>query len=107
VVAVEAARAGTRAAGRAVATAASRAKGPLIVGGAAAAGIAGAAAARNHGGSRSRRRKRFGGIKLPTRNAKLDLDTVASTGQRIASFGQQLSDVASALDQVGGRSKKR
>jgi len=106
--ATEAARAGTRAAGRAVATAASRAKGPLILSGAAAAGIAGAVAARNRGGSfQLKKRRRLGGIALPKRNGKVDLDSVASAAQSVASLGQQVADVASALDKSGVGKKSR
>jgi hypothetical protein len=75
--------------------------------GATAVGIAGAVAAKNRGGGiRLRKRRRFGGVPLPGRNGKLDLDSVASAAQRVASVGQQVADVASALDTTRRSSKK-
>ena len=75
--------------------------------GAAAAGIVGAVAAKNRGGSlRLRKRRRLGGISLPKRNGRLDLDSVASAAQRVASVGQQVADVASAIETTSRRAKK-
>jgi hypothetical protein len=91
---------GTKAAGRAVATAAQRAKTPLVVGAAAAAGIAGGLVAKRlSNGSRSKG-MRLSDISLPIRDGKLDLDAIASAAERVGSFGQQLGDVANALKRV-------
>jgi|SRR5215208_5100721 len=85
-----AALAGTRAAGRAVVLAASKAKAPLIAGGAAAAGLAGGLALTSE-----RKRKR--------RGPSFDLDSATAAAKRVGSYGQQIAEVAEALEQTRKR----
>jgi hypothetical protein len=99
IAAKDAAAAGTKAAGKAVAAAASKAKTPLIVGGAAIAGVAGGLVAKNRVSSSKRgRRPRFS---LPTRDGKLDLDAVASAARRVGAMGEQVGEIANALERAG------
>jgi hypothetical protein len=82
--------AGTKAAGRAAAAGASRAKTPLIAGGVAIAGLAGGVAVKNRAGSG---RRRSPGRRL----AELDLDSVAAAARRVSTLGQQVADIATAV----------
>jgi hypothetical protein len=84
----QAAVAGTREAGLAVAGAARKAKVPLMMGGAAAAGMAGGLAA-----IRARRR----------RAPKLDLDWLASAAKQVSTVSSQIGDIAGAMERRGTR----
>jgi hypothetical protein len=93
-----AAVAGTKAAGRAAAAAATRAKTPLIFGGMAIAGIAGGVAVKNRTGApRPKPRRRLAGLPWPIRDEKIDLDAVAAAARRVSTLGQQVADVAVAI----------
>jgi hypothetical protein len=95
----------TKAAGSAVAGAASRAKTPLIAGGTALAGAAVGAAVKdrlNSGGSKHPL-KRIRGSSLGKPGAALrrvDLDTVKSVADRMSAYGRQASDVAEAVEKT-------
>ena len=102
VAAQHAAAAGTRAAGRAVAAAASQGKTPLIVGGAAITGLAGGLVANRR--LRRSRRSRFAGFSL--RDGSLDLDAVASAARRVGSLGQSVADMADAAQATQRRGAK-
>jgi hypothetical protein len=102
----KAAAAGTKAAGRAVASAASQAKVPLVIGGAAVTGAAGALIAKNRWGGSGRGRGGRRRISLPMRNGKLDLDAVASAARRVGAIGEQVGDVANAIQRVGDGAKR-
>ena len=96
----KAAVAGTKAAGRAVAVVAERGKKPLIVGGAAMAGVlAGLIALRRNGGSNHLGSGRW----IPMRDGRLDLDAIAEAAKTAGSFGQQLSDIGTAIETVQRR----
>jgi hypothetical protein len=101
----QAAVAGTKAAGHAVAGAVGRARTPLIVGGALIAGVVGGVAAKSRAGLRPGRR-RLAGAPLPTWGGKLDLDAVASTARRVSVLGQQVADVAAAFQAADERNHK-
>jgi hypothetical protein len=45
------------------------------------------------------------GIPLPIRDGKLDLDAVASAAHSVGSVGQQVGDIASALQAQQGKRK--
>ena len=81
------AAAGTRAAGKAARIAVSEAKVPLITGGAALAGLAGGLAV-------LRRRNDF------RSNGVLDLDKLISGAQRLGSFGEEVGELAAALQRA-------
>lgn len=93
----KAAAAGTRAAGKALSSATSRAKTPLIAGGAAAVGLVGGMAlfkrARSHepGMVESIRAAVSG------RDGTLDLDVIVEAARRIGSVGDQVAAVADAV----------
>jgi hypothetical protein len=93
----------TKAAGRAVAGAASKAKTPLIAGGTALVGVAAGAFAKNRLDGRSRGPlKRIGaGIGKPaSKLGKLDLDTVKTTADKVSSYSRQASDIAAAVERT-------
>jgi hypothetical protein len=84
----KAAAAGTRAAGKAVSSAVSRAKVPVIAGGAAAAGLVGGLAVirRHQGGTR--------------RNGAFDFDNIIAAAQRLGSFGEEIGRAATAIQRA-------
>ena len=45
-------------------------------------------------------------MSLPIKDGKLDLDAVASAARRAGSIGQQLGDVASAIERAGSAAKR-
>ena len=103
-------------------TAASKAKTPLMVGGAAIAGVAGVvggAAIRNK--IQSNRagpvRKRLNGFHMPNMpkpgkaidvdkmRKSVDFDKVASTAQRVGTYGRQVGEVAGAVERASKAAK--
>ena len=98
----------TKSAGRAVAEAASKAKTPLIAGGTALAGAAAGAVLKDRlAGTRSKNPlKRLGGVSLPKPDlGKLDLEQVKSAAERVSAYGQQASDIASAVEKTRKKNK--
>ena len=94
-----------KASGRAVADAASRAKTPLIAGGTALAGAAGGALIKSRlgaGNSKKSPLKRLGSYRPMTKLdlGKVDLDTVKTFATQMKSYGQQVSDVADAVEKT-------
>jgi hypothetical protein len=85
----KAAAEGTRAAGKAVSLAVSRAKVPLITGASAAAGLAGGIAVINRRKGKKRRRSGTG------------LDAVVAAARRAGTVGEEISHVASAIQEQG------
>ena len=92
--------AGTRAAGKAVSAATSRARTPLIAGGAALAGLAGGLALIN------RARNGSGLGRRSSKDGAFDLDSIASAAKRLSSFGDQVGVIASAVQGLSEGSKK-
>jgi hypothetical protein len=91
----EAAAAGTRAAGKALAGVARQAKVPLVIGGAATAGLVGGLAVRARAKRSSRR---FGGgLPLPMRDGKLDLEAIEAAAKRLSSVTNQIGEIAGAM----------
>jgi len=90
----KAAAAGTRAAGKALSLSISRARVPLVAGGAAAAGLAGGLAV-------IRRRENL------SRNRSLDFDKLISGVQRLGSFGEELAQLATAIQRAADSSKSK
>ena len=93
----------TKAAGRAVADAASKAKTPLIVGGTALVGVAAGAVAKSRIESRSQGPlKRIGGGigKSASKLGRVDLGTVKSTADKVNSYSRQASDIAAAVEKT-------
>ncbi len=99
---------GTKGGGRAVADAASKAKLPLIAGGTAIVGAATGVVLKDRlGASKSKNPlNRLGGMSMPKSVAKLDLDTVKSAADRVSAYGQQASDIASAIEKTRKESKQ-
>jgi len=115
-----------------VSTAASKAKTPLMVGGAAIAGVAGVvggAAIRNkiQGNRAGPVRKRLNGFHMPNMpkpgkaidvdkmrksvdfdkmRKSVDFDKVASTAQRVGSYGRQVGEVAGAVERASKAAKQ-
>ncbi len=98
---------GTKAGGRAVADAASKAKLPLIAGGTAIVGAATAVVLKDRlGASKSKNPlNRLGGMSMPKSVAKVDLDTVKSAADRVSAYGQQASDIAGAIEKTRKKNK--
>jgi hypothetical protein len=97
----------TKAAGHAVANAASKAKTPLIAGGTALVGAAAGAVVKDRlAANRSNNPlKRLRGVSMPKPAtkldlSKLDLDTVKSAADRVSAYGQQASDIAAAVEKT-------
>jgi hypothetical protein len=102
----------TKAAGHAVADAASKAKTPLIAGGTALVGVAAGAMAKDRlAANRSNNPlKRLRGVSMPKPVSKLDLskldmDTVKSAAERVSVYGQQASDIAAAVEKTRKKNK--
>ena len=98
---------GTKAGGRAVADAASKAKVPLIAGGTAIVGAATGVVLKDRlGASKSKNPlNRLGGMSMPKSVAKVDLDTVKSAADRVSAYGQQASDIAGAIEKTRKKNK--
>ncbi len=95
-------------AGRAVGSAVSKAKVPLVAGGAALAGAAGGLAL----GARQMRRHRRIGMTMPRRpQVKVNSRDIAKAAKEVGSFGAQVGHLASELQQAresnGGAEKHR
>ena len=90
----------TKAAGHAVASAASKAKVPLIAGGTAIAGAAAGAVLKDRFDRSRSPLKRLSNVSIPKSAKRLDLDTVKSAAERVSAYGQQASDVAAALEKT-------
>lgn len=97
----------TKAVGSAVGEAASSAKTPMVAGGTALIGVAVGAVLKdrldNKGSKNPLRRLR--GVSMPksVRNAdlsKIDLRTVKNAAERVSAYGQQASDIASAVEKT-------
>jgi hypothetical protein len=99
----------TKAAGHAVADAASKAKTPLIAGGTALVGAAAGAVVKDRlAANRSKNPLKRLSIPKPARNldlSKVDLDTVKSAAERVSAYGQQASDIASAVEKTRKKNK--
>jgi hypothetical protein len=102
----------TKAAGHAVADAASKAKTPLIAGGTALVGAAAGAVVKDRlAANRSNNPlKRLRGVSMPKPAtkldlSKLDLDTVKSAAERVSAYGQQASDIAAAVENTRKKNK--
>jgi hypothetical protein len=94
-------------AARGVASFAKKAKAPLLAGGAGAAGVAAALAVR----TRSRRRRKVLGVSLPkTTDFKVDAkkvtEAIADAAKRADRFGQNMSRVASGVQDVSETANK-
>jgi hypothetical protein len=88
-------------AGQTIATAAGKAKTPLIAGGTALLGAAAGAAIKDRLSDRSKGPiKRMRDASMPRSVTKLDLDTVKSAADRISAYGQQASDIAAAVEKT-------
>jgi hypothetical protein len=90
----------TKHAAHAVADAASKAKTPLIAGGTALVGAAAGVVAKERLGA-----KRSKNPLNKLRGAELDLDKVKSTAERVSAYGQQASDIASAVQKARKKNK--
>jgi hypothetical protein len=95
----------TKAAGHTVAQAAAKAKTPLIAVGTALAGAAAGAVINDRlAAHRSNSPvKRLAGVSMPKPVAdlrKLDPDTVKSAAERVSAYGQQVSDIAAAVQKT-------
>jgi hypothetical protein len=97
----------TKAARHAISEVASRAKTPLIAGGTALAGaVAGAVVRDRLANNRSKGPlDRLRGVPIPKPSANLnlgnlDLEKVKSTADRVSAYGQQASDIASAVEKT-------
>ena len=95
----------TKAAGNAVASAASKAKVPLIAGGTAIAGAAAGVVLKDRLGRSQGPLKRLSNVSIPKSAKRLDLDTVKSAADRVSAYGQQASDVAAALEKTRKKNK--
>lgn len=100
----------TKAAGHAVAQAASKAKTPLIAGGTALAGAAVGAVVKDRldasGSNGPLKRLRGSSMAKPAMNlGKVDLDTVKSLADRVSAYGQQASDIAAAMEKTRKKNK--
>lgn len=102
----------TKAAGHAVAEAASKAKTPLIAGGTALAGAAAGAVLRDRLATKRSKNplKRLRGVSMPRPASKmdlgkLDLNTVKSMADRVSAYGQRASDIAAAVEQTRNKRK--
>ena len=95
----------TKAAGNAVAQAASKAKTPLIAGGTALAGAGAVLVIKDQlDANRSKSPlKRLRNVSMPKPAAhlrNLDLDTVKSTAERVSAYGRQVADLAAAAEKT-------
>ena len=92
--------------------AASKAKTPLIVGGTALVGAAAGAVIKDRFGTKRSKNplNRLRGVSLPRPTTKLnlsevDLDKVKSTAERVSAYGQQASDIATAVQKTRKKNK--
>lgn len=96
-----------KAAGHAVAEAASKARTPLIAGGTAIAGAAAGVLIKDRLAANHSRNPfaRLRGVSIPNPVAnldlsKVDLDSVKSAAERVSAYGQQASDIAAAVEKT-------
>lgn len=91
----------TKSAGSSIATAASKAKGPLIAGGTALAGVAAGVLIKSRIDAKWSKNplKRLGSPSMPNLG-KLDLDSVKAAAERVSAYGQQASDIAKAIEKT-------
>ena len=99
-------------AAHAISNAASKAKTPLVVGGTALVGAAAGAVVKDRLGKKRSRNplNRLRGVSLPKPTTKLnlselDLDKVKRTGERVSAYGQQASDIATAMEKTRKKNK--
>lgn len=98
----------TKAAGHAIAGAASKAKTPLIAGGTALAGAAVGAVVKDRVDSSKGplKRLRSSSLAKPAKNlGKLDAGRVKSVADRVTTYGQRASDIASAVEKTSKKNK--
>ena len=93
-----------------VAEAASKVKTPLVAAGTALIGVAAGAAFRNRldGKGSKNPLRHMPGVPKSVRNAdlgKIDLDTVKKAAERVSAYGQQASDIASAVEKTRKKNK--
>jgi hypothetical protein len=93
-----------------ISEAASKAKTPLIVGGTALVGAAAGAVVRDRLGKKRSKNplNRLRGVSLrgpATKLNDLDLDKVKSTAERVSAYGQQASDIATAVQKTRKKNK--
>ncbi len=102
----------TKGAAHVISEAVSNAKTPLIVGGTALVGAAAGAVIKDRFGTKRSKNplNRLRGVSLPrpTTNlnlSELDLDKVKSTADRVSAYGQQASDIATAVQKTRKKNK--
>ncbi len=104
---LETARDRGKAAGHAVAEAASKARTPLLAGGTAIAGAAAGVLIKDRLTANQSKSPltRLRGVSIPNPVAnldlsKVDLDSVKSAAERVSAYGQQASDIAAAVEKT-------
>ena len=102
----------TKRAAHVISEAASKAKTPLIAGGTALVGVAAGAVLKDRFGTKRSKNplNRLRGVSLPKPTTKLnlselDLDKVKSTAERVSAYGQQASDIATAVQKTRKKNK--
>lgn len=100
----------TKGAAHVISDAASKAKIPLIAGGTALVGAAAGAVIKDRFGTKRSKSplKRLRGVSLPTTKlnlSELDLDRVKSAAERVSAYGQQASDIATAMEKTRKKNK--
>jgi hypothetical protein len=98
----------TKAAGHAIADAASKAKTPLIAGGTALAGVAVGAVVKDRVDSSKGpiKRLRSSSMASSAKNlGKVDPGTVKSVADRVTTYGQRASDIAAAVEKTRKKNK--
>jgi hypothetical protein len=101
-------RSAGRNAGGPVAQIASKGKTPLLVGGATLAGIAGGLVMRERNGNGRNPLKKLGGSSVPkamSGASKIDVDSLTTAAKRVARIGQQVGDVAEAVEKSRKKNK--
>jgi hypothetical protein len=95
-----------------ISEAVSKAKTPLIVGGTALVGAAAGAVIKDRFDTKRSKNplNRLRGVSLPRPTTKLnlselDLDKVKSTAERVSAYGQQASDIATAVQKTRKKNK--
>ena len=95
-----------------ISEAASKAKTPLIVGGTALVGVAAGAVVKDRFGKKRSKNplNRLRGVSLREADDQaelneLDLDKVKSTAERVSAYGQQASDIATAVQKTRKKNK--
>jgi hypothetical protein len=102
----------TKGAAQVISEAVSKAKTPLIVGGTALVGAAAGAVIKDRFATKRSKNplNRLRGVSLPRPTTKLnlselDLDKVKSTAERVSAYGQQASDIATAVQKTRKKNK--